>query len=69
MIIEHVINGAVDFFHTDALSSAVPLKINVDVQLTVMASEPYHLWGLRAGQGFEVAEALSIFAKGACTSG
>ena len=61
MIIENVISDAIDFFHMDALSAAVPMKINVDVQLTVMASVLYRLLGLRVGQGFEVAEARSIY--------
>ena len=63
MVIENVISDAIDFFHIDALSAAVPMKINVDVQLTVMASVLYRLLGLRIGQGFEVAEARTIFRK------
>ena len=61
MVIENVISDAIDFFHMDALSAAVPMKINVDVQLTVIASVLYRLLGLRVGQGFEVAEARSIY--------
>lgn len=61
MIIENVISDAIDFFHMDALSAAVPMKINVDVQLTVMASVLYRLLGLRIGQGFEVAEARTLY--------
>ena len=63
MVIENVISDAIDFFHMDALSSAVPLRINVDVQLTVMASVLYRLLGVRVGSGFEVAEARTIFNK------
>ena len=37
MAIENVISDAIDFFRTDALSSAVPMRINVDTQPTVMA--------------------------------
>ena len=37
------------------------MKINVDVQFTVMASVLYRLLGLRVGQGFEVTEARSIY--------
>ncbi len=36
MIIENVISDTIDFFHMDALSATVPMKIHVDVQLTVM---------------------------------
>ena len=63
MVIENIISDAIDFFHMDALSAAVPMKINVDVQLTVMASVLYRLLGLRIGEGFEVAEARTIFRK------
>ena len=61
MIIENVISDAIDFFHMDALSAAVPMKINVDVQLSVIASVLYRLLGLRLGQGFEVAEARTLY--------
>ena len=61
MVIENVISDAIDFFHLDALSSAVPLRINVDVQLTIMASVLYRLLGMRVGQGYEQAEARTIY--------
>lgn len=61
MVIENVISDAIDFFHMDALSSAVPMRINVDVQLTVMASVLYRLMGIRVGQGYEKAEARTIY--------
>ena len=38
MVIENTIADAIDFFHMDALSAAVPMKIDLDVQLTLMAS-------------------------------
>ena len=63
MVIENIISDAIDFFHMDALSAAVPLRINVDVQLTVIASVLYRMLGLRVGQGFENAEARTIFSK------
>ena len=61
MIIENVISDAIDFFHMDALSSAVPMRINVDVQLTVMASVLYRLIGVRVGEGYEKAESRTIY--------
>ena len=61
MVIENVISDAIDFFHMDALSATVPMKINVDVQLTVIASVLYRLLGLRVGHGFDVAEARTLF--------
>ena len=60
MVIENVISDAINFFHMDALSSAVPMRINVDVQLTVMASVLYRLLGARVGQGYEKAEARTL---------
>ena len=54
MIIENTIADAIDFFHLDALSSrAVPLKIEVDLQLTLMASTLYRILARRIGQGIE----------------
>lgn len=61
MVIENLISDAIDFFHMDALSSAVPMRINVDVQLTVMASVLYRLLGARVGNGYEKAEARTLF--------
>ena len=61
MVIENVISDAIDFFHMDALSAAVPMRINVDVQLTVMASVLYRLIGVHAANGYEKAESRTIF--------
>lgn len=61
MIIENVISDAIDFFHMDALSAAVPMRINVDLQLTVMASTLYRLLGVRVGYDYEKAEARRIY--------
>ena len=61
MVIENLISDAIDFFHMDALSSAVPMRINVDVQLTVMASVLYRLLGTRVAQGYEKAEARTLY--------
>ena len=38
MLIENGIADGIDFFHMDALSSAVAMKVNCDLQLTLMAS-------------------------------
>ena len=61
MAIEKAMRGAIDFFHMDALSAFVPMRINVDVQLTVMASVLYRLIGVRAANGYEAAESQTIF--------
>ena len=61
MVIENSIQDGVDFFHMDALSSAVAMKVNCDVLLTVMASSLYRLLGRRIGNGYETAKSKHIF--------
>ncbi|GFP19386.1 hypothetical protein HKBW3S03_00891, partial [Candidatus Hakubella thermalkaliphila] len=53
LIIENRIEDSIDFFHRDALSSAVAMKVNLDVQLTLMASSLYRLMALKIGNGYE----------------
>ena len=45
MLIENKISDGVDFFHMDALSSVVALKLNCDLQLTLMCSSLYRMLG------------------------
>jgi hypothetical protein len=60
-IIENTIADGIDFFHMDALSSAVAMKVNCDLQLTLMASSLYRLLAVRVGQGYyEVAESRHL---------
>jgi hypothetical protein len=61
MLIENNIADGVNFFHMDALSSAVALKVNCDVQLTLMASSLYRHLGQRIGHGYEAAKSQQIF--------
>jgi hypothetical protein len=61
MLIENGIQDGVDFFHMDALSSAVAMKVNCDVQLTLMASSLYRLLGTRVGHGYDTAKSSHIF--------
>lgn len=61
MIIENGIADGIDFFHMDALSSAVAMKVNCDLQLTLMASSLYRLLGARIGNGYEKAKSRHIF--------
>lgn len=61
MIIENSIQDGIDFFHMDALSSAVPMKVDCDLQLTLMASSLYRLLGLELGQGYESAKSRTLF--------
>jgi hypothetical protein len=61
MIIENGIADGIDFFHMDALSSAVARKIDCDLQLTLMASSLDRLLGARIGNGYERAKSRHIF--------
>lgn len=61
MIIENSIQDGIDFFHMDALSSAVPMKVDCDLQLTLMASSLYRLFGTQIGQGYECAKSRTLF--------
>jgi hypothetical protein len=61
MLIENNIEDGIDFFHMDALSSAVAMKVNCDLQLTLMASSLYRLLAVRVGNGYEVAKSRHLF--------
>ncbi len=61
MLIENNIADSIDFFHMDALSSAVAMKVNCDVQLTLMASCLYRLLACRIGHGYEKAKSRHLF--------
>ena len=61
MLIENNIEDGIDFFHMDALSSAVAMKINCDLQLTLMASSLYRLLAARVGNGYETAKSRHLF--------
>jgi hypothetical protein len=61
MLIENNIEDGVDFFHMDALSSAVAMKVNCDLQLTLMASSLYRLLAVRIGHGYESAKSRHLF--------
>jgi transposase len=61
MLIENNIEDGVNFFHMDALSSAVAMKVNCDLQLTLMASSLYHLLACQLGNGYEQAKSRHLF--------
>ncbi len=61
MIIENRIADGIDFFHMDALSSAVAMKVNCDLQLTLMASSLYRLLGMEIGRGYQTAISRHLF--------
>jgi hypothetical protein len=61
MLIENNISEAIQFFHMDALSSMVGLKVDFDLQLTLMASSLYRLLARRIGREYERAQPKTIF--------
>ena len=61
MRIENNIEDGIDFFHMDALSSAVALKVNCDLQLTLMASSLYRLLAVRVANGYEAVKSRHLF--------
>ena len=61
MIIENNIEDGIDFFHMDALSSAVAMKVNFDLQLTLMASSLYRLLSSKIANGYQNAKSRHIF--------
>jgi transposase len=60
MLIENALSDAVRFFHMDALSSAVGLKVDFDMALLVIASGLYRLLARRM-RGYADAQARHIF--------
>lgn len=62
MLIENSLEDQVHFFHVDALSSAVAMKVDFDLLLTVIATGLYRVLGTRL-HGFEHAKARQIFRR------
>ena len=60
MLIENALSDAVRFFHIDALSSSVGMKVDFDMGLTVIASGLYRLLARRM-RGYSDAQARQIF--------
>jgi transposase len=60
MLIENALADAVRFFHIDALSSSVGLKVDFDMALLVIASGLYRLMARRM-RGYNDAQARQIF--------
>lgn len=59
-LIENSIAEQVGFFHVDALSSDVRLKVSLDVVLSVFGSNCYH-WLARRLKGYESATAATLW--------
>ena len=60
MLIENALSDAIRFFHMDALSSAVGLKVDLDMVLLVIASGLYRLLSQRM-RGYADSQARQIF--------
>jgi hypothetical protein len=63
MLIENGIADAINFFHLDSLSSMVGLKVDFDLQLTLMAASLYRIMARRIGREYRRATAKSLFRK------
>jgi hypothetical protein len=61
MLIENGISEAIQFFHLDALSSMIGMKVDFDLQITLMASALYRLLANRIGRAYQHATAKKIF--------
>jgi hypothetical protein len=61
MLIENGIADAIHFFHLDALSSMVDLKVDFDLQLTLMASTLYRLFAEHLPHNYRRAQAKTLF--------
>jgi hypothetical protein len=62
MLIENGLADAVNFFHLDALSSAVALNVSFDVLLTTLATGLYRLLAQKL-RGFERAQPRQIWRR------
>ncbi len=63
MLIENGIAEAIHFFHLDALSSMVGLKVDFDLQITLIASSLYRLLAERLAEPYRRATAKKIFSN------
>jgi hypothetical protein len=61
MLLENGLAEAIAFFHLDALASMVGLKVDFDLQITLMASSLYRLMAGRIGREYARAQAKTLF--------
>jgi hypothetical protein len=61
MLIENGIAEAIHFFHIDALSSMIGLKVDFDLQITLMGSALYRLLAQRLAENYHRATAKNLF--------
>ncbi len=63
MLIENGIADAINFFHLDALSSMIGLKVDFDLQVTLMATSLYRIMAQRIDREYRRATAKTLFRK------
>ena len=61
MFIENAMEDTINFFHMDTLSSTVPLQIDLDLQLTLIASTLYQALARRLGPRYHTAKSRMLF--------
>ena len=61
MLIENGISEAVQFFHIDALSSMIGMKVDFDMQVTLMASSLYRIMAHRIGREYAHSQTKTLF--------
>ena len=61
MLIENSLAETIEFFHLDALSSVVGLKVDFDLQLTLMASSLYRMMAQRVDREYRRKKAATLF--------
>ena len=61
VLIENAIADTIGSFHLDALSSGVSLKVEVDLQLTLLAGTLYRLLAEHFGQSHEGERPCALF--------
>ena len=57
MLIENGIADAINFFHLDALSSMIVLKVDFDLQVTLLATSLYRIMAQRVDREYRRATA------------
>jgi len=63
MLIANGISEAVQFFHIDALSSLVGMKVDFDRQLTLMAGSLYRMMAHRIGREYSPSQTKTVFSQ------
>lgn len=63
MVIENCISDGIEFFHMDALSAWVPMRVDLDLKLTLMASGLYRLLAYKLGNGYKTAKPKTLYQR------